>query len=243
MLLALSFIPGFGERANSAITFNVMAILFSFLFFFFPYKWRWKYWLLVPVLFSLTAGLVSVIVAITNDNNAWAVGWMLLVCGVAAGTALAARYGGYHRLVYQIGLGTAVGMGILFAFFGMIFGGAFMRITALLLLAVAGGLLFWMGRRGWRLEDWLKAPLAQPSPSPKVSSARQPVLPLVEPLSKRELEVLQLIDAGLSNQAIAERMTVAPSTVKTHINNIYSKLSVESRVQAIHRAKDLGLLP
>jgi LuxR family maltose regulon positive regulatory protein len=65
---------------------------------------------------------------------------------------------------------------------------------------------------------------------------------LIEPLSSRELEVLALIDGGLSNQQIAERLTVAPSTVKTHINNIYGKMNVQTRVQAVKRGRDLGLL-
>jgi LuxR family maltose regulon positive regulatory protein len=65
---------------------------------------------------------------------------------------------------------------------------------------------------------------------------------LVEPLSTRELEVLRLIDAGLSNQQIADKLSVAPSTVKTHINNIYGKLGVQTRVQAVTRARELNLL-
>jgi LuxR family maltose regulon positive regulatory protein len=65
---------------------------------------------------------------------------------------------------------------------------------------------------------------------------------LVEPLSVRELEVLRLIDAGLSNQQIADKLSVAPSTVKTHINNIYGKLGVQTRVQAVTRARELNLL-
>ncbi len=65
---------------------------------------------------------------------------------------------------------------------------------------------------------------------------------MAEPLSERELEVLRLIAAGLSNSEIAARLVVAPSTVKTHINNIYSKLGVSRRTQAIARAQELGLL-
>ena len=65
---------------------------------------------------------------------------------------------------------------------------------------------------------------------------------LVEPLSSREIEVLRLIDQGLSNMEIANRLTLAQSTVKTHINNIYSKLEVQTRVQAIKRGQELGLL-
>jgi len=65
---------------------------------------------------------------------------------------------------------------------------------------------------------------------------------LVEPLTERELEVLQLIAAGLSNREIAEALFIAISTVKTHINNIYGKLDVSSRTQALARARDLNLV-
>ena len=65
---------------------------------------------------------------------------------------------------------------------------------------------------------------------------------LVEPLTERELEILQLIAEGLSNQAIAERLVIAVSTVKRHINNLFGKLAVESRTQALVRARELQLL-
>jgi LuxR family maltose regulon positive regulatory protein len=64
----------------------------------------------------------------------------------------------------------------------------------------------------------------------------------VEPLSERELEVLQLIVDGLSNREIAEKLIIGEGTVKTHINNTYSKLDVKSRSQAIARARELKLL-
>lgn len=78
---------------------------------------------------------------------------------------------------------------------------------------------------------------------PPVAALLPGVAPLVEPLSERELEVLRLIAAGLANQAIAERLVVGLSTVKKHINNIYAKLGVGSRTQALVRARELGLLP
>ena len=74
------------------------------------------------------------------------------------------------------------------------------------------------------------------SPRPGLQS------PLVESLSEREIEVLRLIADGLSNREIAEQLIVGTGTVKTHINNIYRKLDVKSRTQAIHRARELGLL-
>ena len=65
---------------------------------------------------------------------------------------------------------------------------------------------------------------------------------LVEPLSQRELEILRLITEGHSNQAIADTLIIAVSTVKRHINNIYGKLDVQSRTQALVRARELTLL-
>jgi predicted ATPase/DNA-binding CsgD family transcriptional regulator len=65
---------------------------------------------------------------------------------------------------------------------------------------------------------------------------------LPDPLTPRELEVLMLICTGLSNQQIADHVVVGVSTVKTHINNLYSKLSVASRTQVILRAQELGLV-
>jgi len=65
---------------------------------------------------------------------------------------------------------------------------------------------------------------------------------LPDTLSEREAEVLQLLTAGLSNQEIAERLIVSLNTIKTHVKNIYAKLGVESRTQAIARARQLGIL-
>ncbi len=65
---------------------------------------------------------------------------------------------------------------------------------------------------------------------------------LVEPLSERELEVLQLVADGASNQEIAQELVIAVSTVKTHIKNICGKLDVRGRTQATTRARELGLL-
>jgi LuxR family maltose regulon positive regulatory protein len=66
--------------------------------------------------------------------------------------------------------------------------------------------------------------------------------PLVEPLSERELEVLRLIADGFSNAEIAQRLVIALGTVKRHINNIYGKLEVQSRTQAVARAREMGLV-
>jgi LuxR family maltose regulon positive regulatory protein len=65
---------------------------------------------------------------------------------------------------------------------------------------------------------------------------------LVEPLSERELDVLRLIAAGMTNRQIAETLVVALGTAKAHTANIYSKLEVHNRTQAVARARELGLL-
>jgi DNA-binding CsgD family transcriptional regulator len=62
-------------------------------------------------------------------------------------------------------------------------------------------------------------------------------------ISKREYEVLELIAAGHSNQEIADKLFVSPSTVKTHVSSLLAKLDAQRRTQAIQRAKDLHILP
>lgn len=62
-------------------------------------------------------------------------------------------------------------------------------------------------------------------------------------ISKRELEVLELIAKGNSNQEIADKLFVSLNTVKTHSSNLFVKLDVKRRTQAIQRAKELRLLP
>ena len=69
-----------------------------------------------------------------------------------------------------------------------------------------------------------------------------PAQPLIEPLGQRELEVLQLMAQGLSNREISERLFLALSTVKGHNRNIFDKLQVQRRTEAVARARELGLL-
>jgi LuxR family maltose regulon positive regulatory protein len=65
---------------------------------------------------------------------------------------------------------------------------------------------------------------------------------LVDPLTERETEVLRLVAGGLTNRQIGQELVIAVSTVKSHINHIYSKLEVKNRTQAVARARTLGLL-
>jgi LuxR family maltose regulon positive regulatory protein len=73
------------------------------------------------------------------------------------------------------------------------------------------------------------------------SNGRQP-LDLIEPLSERELEVLQLISEGLTNREIAQRLFISLRTVKWHTSNIYGKLGVKNRTQAVATSRTLGVL-
>ena len=65
---------------------------------------------------------------------------------------------------------------------------------------------------------------------------------LLSPLTERELEVLQWLAEGLTNKAIAANLVVAPSTVKQHLKNIYSKLDAHNRTEAVARGRELELL-
>jgi LuxR family maltose regulon positive regulatory protein len=91
----------------------------------------------------------------------------------------------------------------------------------------------------------LRAVLAAEQPQSAAKSDRPPAAaapPLIEPLSARELEVLQLITQGLSNREISARLFLAVSTVKGHNRIIFGKLQVARRTEAVARARELGLL-
>ena len=72
--------------------------------------------------------------------------------------------------------------------------------------------------------------------------APRPGAALVEPLTERELEVLRLVAGGASNRDIAAQLILSVGTVKKHTNNIFGKLGVQSRTQAIAKARAFGLL-
>ncbi len=86
--------------------------------------------------------------------------------------------------------------------------------------------------------DKISAFLREIAPAPDQKITR-PSLP--EPLSERELEILQLLKSDLDGPEIARALTVSLNTVRFHTKNIYRKLQVESRREAVHRAEELGL--
>ena len=62
-------------------------------------------------------------------------------------------------------------------------------------------------------------------------------------ITKRELEILELIARGMSNREIAEQLFVSENTVKTHSSRLFDKLSAKRRTQAVQIAKEMGLIP
>lgn len=71
---------------------------------------------------------------------------------------------------------------------------------------------------------------------------KKPSQSLIEPLSKREQQILELISQGLKNQEIADQLFVSVTTVKTHVHNIYGKMEVRNRTAAVAKARELQLL-
>ena len=84
-----------------------------------------------------------------------------------------------------------------------------------------------------------------PAPTARMAATESEALPwwyVEDPLSERELEVLQHVARGLSNQEIADKLFLSAGTVKRHMSNIYQKLDVHSRTQALERARGLKVL-
>lgn len=165
---------------------------------------------------------------------------VVLVYGVLGGLLIALlKYAEYRFLVLEHSL--------------EIYGG----IVALLFAALG----LWLGRRLTRpretvvvrevpvpveipvtVEVQVPVPVEVPVPTPAVfvrDTARQAALGI----TPRELEILELIAAGLSTREMAERLFVSENTVKTHAGRLFDKLSAKRRTQAVQLAKEAGLIP
>jgi len=240
--LALNFVLGWTFNLGLPLVFIMLGAAFYLLVNTFAQKWPWADLFYIPGSLMLALGLVFLLDVITADWNSWAYAWLLPVASSGLGVLLANRGGRWPQLVNLVSLGTFAAGITFFVIFGAIAGGRFIQVMAPILL-VFGGLSLRFVHLEKLLPDWLKPRFTANPPlqtSPAFSAPDQSQL--VERLSLRELEVLRLIEQGLSNPEIAEKLTLAPSTVKTHINNIYGKLGVQTRIQAIRYAKELGLL-
>ena len=86
------------------------------------------------------------------------------------------------------------------------------------------------------------APVEPAAPAPTRVQPIAQAAPLLEPLSERELQVLRLLDSPLTSEAIGRELYISTNTVRTHIKNIYAKLGVNRRVEAVQLAKKIKLM-
>ena len=110
-----------------------------------------------------------------------------------------------------------------------------------LVAALFAGVGIWLGLKLTRKKEVLIVKEVQvPAPSP-FSLNEQRLKDLG--ITKRELEILELIAQGMSNREIAEKLFVSENTVKTHSSRLLYKLSAKRRTQAVQIAKEMGLIP
>ena len=147
-----------------------------------------------------------------------------------------------HVFIYGLGAGVMIAVLKLIEFRFLvvehsieIYGG----LIALLFAAVG----IWLGLKLTRKKEIVvvkevPVPVAAPQPF-ALNEARLRDLGI----TKRELEILELIAQGMSNREIAEKLFVSENTVKTHSSRLFDKLSAKRRTQAVQIAKEMGLIP
>jgi len=242
-ILSLVLSLGFGVLVNSwPLAVVMLGAGFFILASYTAKSWHWGSLFYAPGALLVALGLVFQLNVITGDWNAWAYAWLIVISGLGLGVLLAGQGQGWPATVRLAGAGTVIGGITLSVLFGAIAGGRFMMVMAPILLVLGGVSLHWLRPDKILPEGFLRRPKAdgekQADPAPALADQSG----LVEPLSKRELEVLALVDQGLANGEIADKLSLAPSTVKTHINNIYGKLGVQTRIQAIKQAKEMKII-
>ncbi len=250
VLLGLNIFLGGKVNFTLPLVFLMLGAAFLLLVFLFAGQWAWSPILYIPGCVLLSLGLIFLLNVITSDWNSWAYAWLLILTGLGLGITLANRSLQWRKEFTQAGIGLVILGTSLFAIFGVIAGGLVIQIMAPVLLILGGLALRWLrpellrsGQVAQAEQPTFTVKEPQPASQPALieSEAGRENYRLVEPLSERELQVLKMIDQGLSNQEIATKLVLAQSTVKTHINNIYGKLGVQTRVQAVNRARDLAL--
>ena len=114
------------------------------------------------------------------------------------------------------------------------------EIYGALIALLFAGLGIWLGLKLTRKPELIIKEVAVPTASEFVlNEERQRELGI----TRRELEILELIARGLSNREIAEKLFVSENTVKTHSSRLFDKLDVKRRTQAVQVAKEKGLIP
>lgn len=238
-LLVLNLV--FGDRFNVALplVFYVLSGGFFILIYRFQQEWSRASYLYIPALLLAAFGVIFTLNVLTLDWSSWAYAWLLLPAAIGIGMLFAGKGRSWPAYVNSIAWGTAIGGVTFFGVFGVIKGGQVIQIVAPLLLVAAG-----ISIRLLVVKPKASNPLADRSEDSlnNQNLTASGVSEISKLLSNREIEVLRLIDKGLTNQQIAVRLSVAESTVKTHINNIYSKLDVQTRAQALSKVRGTGIL-
>ncbi|RYG48810.1 MAG: LuxR family transcriptional regulator [Chitinophagaceae bacterium] len=118
------------------------------------------------------------------------------------------------------------------------------EIYGLIIAVVFVGLGIWMGLRLSRPKTIVKHEIVvkEVQVPVAVSSPADPGVLQELNVSERELEVLQCLARGLSNEEIASQLFISLNTVKTHLSNLYFKLEVKRRTQAVEKARSLGII-
>ena len=239
------FLPGWTLKTVEPAVFFCLSTVFFLLILVMPKHFFFKHVFYIPAFISLAVWLIFLYIEVTRDQSVWSYGWLFCIALAGFGVAQTNRRWTWHPSAAKVGVRIGSFALAAFALFGALVGEPPMRILSPLILAGEGIILYRTLSRS-KLNKQAEALETQPQVIAPVSSIPSDVnLPcnnlLPEPLSRREMEVLLLIEDGLSNQQIADRLIVAPSTVKTHINNIYAKLNVETRTQALKRLRELNL--
>ena len=145
-----------------------------------------------------------------------------------------------HTLIYGACGGALIALLELFQFRFLVVERA-VEIYGALIAVLFAGLGMWLGLRLTRKRHLVVVrEVAVPVPDVfTLNEERQRQLGI----TKRELEILELIAQGLSNREIAEKLFVSENTVKTHSSRLFDKLDVKRRTQAVQAGKAMGLIP
>jgi len=115
------------------------------------------------------------------------------------------------------------------------------EIYGALIAMVFAGVGIWLGLKLTKTKETVIIKQVLVPASPKFAINHEKVNELG--ITKRELEILQLIAQGLSNREIAEKLFVSENTVKTHSSRLLDKLNAKRRTQAVQFGKEFGLIP
>jgi two-component system, NarL family, response regulator LiaR len=115
-------------------------------------------------------------------------------------------------------------------------------IYGVLIAILFAGAGIWLGTRLLAPRERIVEIAVPAAPTPNFAAADDTVRQRLG-ITRRELEILELVARGLSNREIGETLFVSENTVKTHCSRAFDKLGARRRTQAVQRSKELGLLP